>query len=166
MSDHAPAWHRLQDESEEEWLAFKVYLHMEPRRSKVAVAEELGYGKNRPGRMAKRHRWDERVRAYDLHMQAAEDEVLTEGHAEMAEVHLRRLALSGELAERTMQQLLAAGETLSPKEALAYLKESIAGERLVAGEATERIESRDTYDYSKLTLEEKEELARILAKVS
>lgn len=118
--------------------------------------------------IAKSWGWDDRVEAYDNWLQGAEDKVLYEGREQLAREHLEVIRKARAVADEALTTLLQSlrevdSETeISPRDALAFLEKAVTLERLVTGEATDRVE---TFDLSKLTGDEAEKLLETLEKL-
>ncbi len=74
-------WERARDESAPAHEAFLCYRDLGPRRTFRVAAAEVGKHESLIRRWAKRHRWRDRVWAWDLH-QARQDEKVVRQHRE------------------------------------------------------------------------------------
>lgn len=116
--------------------------------------------------------WKERVAAYDAHMDVLQQEerecIRRKTVAELEHEHKAILAMQTEIVSREMAKLASEvqgmpdSRSLSVYELRAMAEGLIKNSRLVAGEATERIES--TVDLSKLTDEELAAYGALLSK--
>jgi hypothetical protein len=137
-------------------------------RNKAEVAREMKISPQRVYQIAKSWGWNERVEAYDNWLQGAEDKVLYEGREQLAREHLEVIRKARAVADEALTALLQSlrkegSETeISPRDALAFLEKAVTLERLVTGEATDRVE---TFDLSRLTGDEAEKLLETLEKL-
>ena len=154
MTDEPRPWDRLPSESRRAYAAFCVYRDLGPDR-KICDAVRIHYAgkacRSIVDEWAKAHGWDERTRAYDVHMQrireaAAEEAAKAEAarleaerqEARQERIRTGRLAISkarealeatpvGEIPLGTVPQLIKVGSDLC---------------RLEDGEATAKIEGQ------------------------
>jgi hypothetical protein len=137
-------------------------------RNKAEVAREMKISPQRVYQIAKSWSWNERVEAYDNWLQGAEDKVLYEGREQLAREHLEVIRKARSVANEALTALLqslrreGSKTEISPRDALAFLEKAVTLERLVTGEATDRVE---TFDLSKLTGDEAEKLLETLEKL-
>ncbi len=157
-------WERQKGERESDWECFKLYMEL---RNKAKVSRERELSEGRVYQISKYWYWNKRVESYDNWLQGAEDQVLYEGRQQLAREHLEVIRKARGVADEALTALLKSiragdGEPLTPRDALAFLEKAVTLERLVTGEATERVES---FDLTKLSGDEAEELLATLEKI-
>jgi len=158
-------WERQKGERESDWQAFRCFFEC---RNKAQVAREMRISSGRVYQIAKFWYWNDRIEAYDNWLQGAEDKVLFEGREQLAREHLEVIRKARSVADEALTSLLkslreASDENqISPRDALAFLEKAVTLERLVTGEATDRVE---TFDLSRLSGDEAEELLKTLEKL-
>lgn len=95
-------WLRRDGESPEAYDAFRRYLHMGPNRALRALAEDVGKSQAIVNRWSARDKWQDRVLAYDRHMELAQ----TDGHAdELARLRTRHMEISDKLLDHLDRRL-------------------------------------------------------------
>lgn len=137
MTEMVP-WERLHDESAKAFQAFALYRDLGPReRSLRRVAAELGRDRSLIERWSVRHRWQDRVAAYDaeedrrkLARRWKDIEEMSERHAKLA------LAVQAKLARRL--ENLDPME-LAPRDLVQLLDTAVRVERLAFGVGTEHL---------------------------
>lgn len=176
----AEPWNRQPCDTEHRWRAFLAYRDQRPPRTYPGAARALADATTgKPYHMAtlalwgQQDAWPERCAAYDRHLDTSRVQVLIDVLAEDARDVARRhieIAQECQAAARSVAKgwlaKLADGESLegwSPNETRAMLKDMLMYERLVRGEATERVE-HGAADLSALTVEEVETLRLLEAK--
>jgi hypothetical protein len=173
MSRHLrQPWERLPDEGDEMHRLFRMFLSLDPPRRLGQVAKLSGRSVGTIQQYSKRFQWFARAAAYDEDQRRRFDkaaartaERLGEEHMEAAKF-LRDLGL-GELNRRArkLRQKQEARDAqgrpaddlepvISDRDALKMATEGIKLERLVTGQATERLAVEEPWDLSKLTDEE------------
>lgn len=97
MSETTPTpGDRLHDESTPAFAAFRTYLEMGPARSTAKVARECGKQKSLMDRWSKRHRWVDRVAAYEAQATRAVDVAHLDAIARRSERQAQIAQLHGE----------------------------------------------------------------------
>lgn len=144
LAEDREPWARQPRERERAYLAFQGFLHQEPPRSVVRLAEETGRPLQALYNWSSRWLWLERSAHFDAMLVRAEDESLRERRKEMNDRHatLAR-AMSGKVAERIKA---LRPEELSPGEVGRWMQVISMTERLALGEATERVDRQGTPD--------------------
>jgi hypothetical protein len=170
--DGARLWERRQDEPELAYEIFTLYRDMGQTRSLdrlyriFADAQQIKY-------WSQLYSWQSRTAAYDHWAAMETNKRVEEGIAEATKRHRRITRLAQELAIRELRWYLEKAkdtgrfERLMTGSQLAKLmKDSITLERLILGEATERIEGggEADIDYSQLSVEELGALHELLLK--
>lgn len=161
----AKPWERLDDETDAPWRVFEVFLAMPAPRSLeglvplTAHLHATGYAYETLKGWSHDWLWFPRARAFDEHLarraRRAQERATESVAAEMARRHARAAKRLLALAERGIASLEKRdknGATLTPADVERMVKTGIVLERLVRGDATERVETR--VDLSKLTLEQ------------
>ena len=134
----APAWDRLPGEPEGAYEDFCRWIDQDA--SVDAWAASTGRSLSGTRAKAARGRWGARRAAYRAHLRrcalaAAEDEA-----GEIGREHARALRALRELATAAILDRLASGKSVNLKDATAALKLAIDGERMIAGQATDKID--------------------------
>ncbi len=168
-------WTRQPCDSPARWRAFVAYRDQTPPRTIRATSEALGgYDARTLERYSSSDAWPERCAAFDRHLDAARVTVITDVLAEdarhVAARHVELLRDAQEAAAQVVRQWLAtinAGGRLdgwSPGEVRGMIKDMLILERLVRGEATERVEHGVGFELARLTLDEIQTLRTLEAK--
>jgi len=161
-------WERQPYDTEESWPEFvayrdsprprKAYTYRPGRRNPVQVAQWI-----------EKHFWRERVAEYDRHldgiMLAEREALLTQSAKEIAAQHMSILQDARQVLEQEFAKLLATVrssnlEVIKPRDLRALLESTVKLDRLIRGEATERVE--ETQDLSHLSEEELIQLENLL----
>ncbi len=178
--DFERPWCRQPCDSEHRWRAFVAFRDLAPPRTLRGASEALTGPDGRPFDLGTLHRWSrsdgwfDRVVAFDRHLDAIKVQVIEDVLAEDArDVANRHASIARDATEaahsvvRDWLRRLALGERLdgwSPGDVRGMLKDMITLERLVRGEATERVEHGVGFDLSALTLDEIETMRALEAK--
>lgn len=168
-------WNRQPCDSTARWRAFQTYRDLPPPRTIGAAATALGVNKRRLEIWSSEDAWPERCADFDRHLDAKRVTVIEDALAEDARAVANRHASIArdaiEVAHSHVRQWLAdlangdAVEAWEPNAVRGMLKDMITLERLVRGEATERVEhGLSGVDLGKLSIDELEELRRLEAK--
>ena len=138
-----------------------------PRPNLHTYAKSLGVSHAVIRRYASAHNWKDRARAWD-----EQTKVITAAQVEPFEdvrkAHLQALRTARLLAALTLKRYLERAEDgrdeVSVKDAMLLLREAVTLERLILGEATDRVEvqQRQEIDVTQLAPEEAEQLIRLL----
>jgi len=168
MVDLEP-WDQQPGESDIAYATFRKYLESEPPRDLGASAELQGMARSTFYSRSSKWDWTERVRAWDAHRRQTEDDAVLKTAAELATEHMRDLADERRLAMAAVRHALKGAKESADylptlQVAGTLLRDAIANERLVIGEATSREEQRQQMDWGKLDAEEKEQFVRLLRK--
>lgn len=161
-------WERQPCDTEARWRAFHAYRDQEPPRSLRALCTLLGLshvaGRNRFSTWSTEDGWPERCFAYDRYLDARRVELIVDVLAEDArEVANRHAGIARDAIEcahsvvRGWLVRLQANEPLegwTPTEVRGMLKDMVTLERLVRGEATERVDHSIGFDLSRLSVDE------------
>lgn len=134
VADREP-WARQPHETEKQYVAFQVFLGMEPPRSVVRLAQESDKGSvSHLYQWSSRNRWTERSQHYDGFLRRSFDAELIAERKEMNKRHAQLAkAMSSKVAAR-LGKLEA--EELSPGELGRWMQVISMVERLALGEAT------------------------------
>lgn len=133
-------WEKQKGESRKAFQAFAIYRDMGMARSYTAVAQELQKSGTLIRRWAGRWSWEQRVDAYDAHI----DEQARKKHeAERVAMSERQYRLARAMSTRvaeSMQSMIDKKEVLTHSDIPRWLDTAVRIERLVMGEVTERTE--------------------------
>jgi hypothetical protein len=164
-------WTRQPCDDAGRWRAFVRYRDGAFPRSFGVTAAALALSVQAVSAWAHADAWEERCLAYDRHLDSlrcrAVEDVLVESAREVATRHAGILRDAAECAHsvvRTWLARLAAGDALegwSPSDVRGMLRDMITLERLVRGEATERVEHGVGIDLSRLSIDEIETMRAI-----
>jgi hypothetical protein len=168
-------WNRQPCDTEARWRAFLAYRDQPSPRSLRGASEALdGYDERTLRRYADADAWFERCAAFDRYLDEARVEAVVDVLAESARDTAARHAKIAQDAAQAARSVvdgwlerLARGERLdgwSPNDVRGMLKDMITLERLVRGEATERVHHGVEFDLSRLSLDEIETMRAIEAK--
>lgn len=168
-------WNRQPCDTEARWRAFQTYRDLPPPRTIGALAKALGRSTRSLEMWSREDAWPERCADFDRYLDAKRvtviEDVLAEDARAVANRHASIARDAIEVAHAQVRQWLAdlaegiLPEPWSPSEVRGMLKDMITLERLVRGEATERVEhGLSGVDLSKLTIDELEDLRRLEAK--
>lgn len=172
-------WIRQPCDTDTRWRAFVAYRDQALPRTIRAVSEALtSKGKPFDVRTLERYSsadgWPERAAAFDRMLDeervAVIVDVLAEDARETASRHVELLRDAQDAAAVVVRQWLddvADGKRLdgwSPGEVRGMIKDMVTLERLVRGEATERVEHGVGFDLALLTLDEIDTMRRLEAK--
>ena len=163
---------RLKDESERSYRMFREYVKQTIPRRVTIVAAQFDLGEDHIYRLSSTHHWRDRSRQYDEMISSAETRGLIKAAEDMAGGHLRALGKVRFLCERNIDRLLkecqgreGKGASLSPREIVSMLDRCVHYERLIMGEATERVDEAKRPDLSRLSDDDLERLAEIEQKM-
>lgn len=173
-------WTRQPFDTEKRWRAFVVYREQPPPRTIRGVSEILAdpasgkpFDVRTLEQWSSENAWPERCVAYDRHIDERRVEatmrILEEDARTAAAFHVDLLRKAQQAAASVVHDWLdrlARGERLdawSPHEVRAMIKDCITLERLVRGQATERVE-HGIVDLSALTIDEIETLRMLETK--
>lgn len=170
MTTEVRAWERQDNEPDEAWSAFRNFRDMlPPRRIRSAAPKDSSILQ----RWASEWRWRERALAYDRHIDAQVVEerasVLKQNEEHRVAKQLSILLDAEDLAGSELRKLLAAASQgegvglLKPSDVVKILETSIKYQRLIRGEATERVETAQ--DLSRLSIQELELLKALEEKI-
>ncbi len=170
----APEWGPQPFETEEQHQAFALFLSLPSRmRNMTEVSRHCAMSRQEVLDLSMAHHWQHRISRYDAFVRGANRDRLRETAQDRAGRHLAIIDKGLEVAEREYNNLLtrqraldaqdAQVSLLKPGELQALVNNLIKLERLVVGEATERIEETE-YDLSQFTHEELIEWRRLMDK--
>jgi len=174
-------WSRQPFDTERRWRAFVTYRELPPPRSIRRCSEALAdpaTGKPFDVRTLEQwsgeNAWPERCLEYDRHLDAervkATASILAEDARTTAAFHaelLRKLQLAAAAKAEQYLDRIATGDKLDEwtvADVRGIVKDCITLERLVRGQATERVDVNAGANLSALTLEEIEQLQRLYEK--
>jgi hypothetical protein len=167
----ANLWDQQPKESSRAFAAFIAYRDMGLRRSCHAVAMQLKLNPSSALELSKRHRWQERVRAWDQHV----DQETQKEQIEAVKIMKKRqiaLALKAQkAAQKGLRRFIAQfnDDRVSPyatkPDGLSKLMEAGCRiERLNRDEPEQSVTLTQSSKYDNLTLEECESLRALMAK--
>jgi hypothetical protein len=167
----ANLWDQQPKESSRAFLAFIVYRDLGLRRSCHAVAQQLKLNPSSALELSKRHHWQERVRAWDQHV----DQETQKEQIEAVKIMKKRqiaLALKAQkAAQKGLRRFIAQfnDDRVSPyatkPDGLSKLMEAGCRiERLNRDEPEQNVTLTQSSKYDNLTLEECESLRALMAK--
>jgi len=168
------SWLRQPCDTESRWRAFQAYRDQPPPRTVRGASEALGGQQKRTLEYwSTECMWPERCEELDRYLEAQRVavvvDVLKEDARETAAEHIGQLREARDIAVAVVRQWakkLERGETIegwSPNDVRQMIRDTITLERLVRGEATERVE-HGLVDLSKLSVDDMSELKRLEAK--
>lgn len=170
-------WVRQPCDTDKRWVAFVAYRNQKQPRSIRGALEAAGRPQTDQRtleRWSADDGWRERCVAFDRYLDdhhvAAVVDVLAEDARVVAARHVQLLHDAQEAAASIVHEWLERieqGERLegwSPGEVRGMIKDMLTLERLVRGEATERVEHGIGFDLSRLTLAEVETMRLLEAK--
>lgn len=172
-------WEKKESEGNRAYELFRVYASIPPEGRTLASVEKIAECSEQ---LVKRYsaawNWLDRARAWDIEKQRAVDETVLTELEKTTRDQLRTLANARELASivigehlEDVKEFRAKGEsvreTVDIRMALQLLKESVTLERLLMGEATERVGIIDQVhlDLTPLDQQEAETLLYLLTKI-
>lgn len=151
MSDDLQLWDRLACDDNESWEAFKQYRDMMPHRIRNVVGWPVATVQS----WSKANHWEERIRAYDGHLdgmfQREREETLKRGAREITAEHLAILATARQVIDLEFAKILQAtqnggdkpGAVMRPGDVIKLTELVIKMERLSLGETTENVGTND-----------------------
>jgi hypothetical protein len=170
-----PPWERIDGEGDKPYAYFRTYLMQRPPRSVARVSEEhdgVGYPTIR--QYSSKYLWKKRAAAWDEEQHMSEDRAIMDERDRIAREQLRQLeqirAVAGaeiiRIARTAKEKIDADEEVVKFREAVSAIKDVVQLERLIAGEATERVESSSSVnlDISDLSPREREVLIDLLGR--
>ncbi len=172
--DEARPWTRQPCDTNTRWASFLRYRDAVPPRSIRRQSIETGQAISTLQKWSTDYGWPERAAAYDRHVDAARtaavEEALCEDARAVASRHaavLRDAQIAAASVVKGWLDKLANGESLdgwTPNDVRGMLRDLIQLERLVRGEATERVEHSHGLDLTRLTVEEIETMRTLEVK--
>lgn len=121
------AWERQNDESEKAYEAFVIYRELGAERSTTKVSERLGKSLALIQRWCRTHKWVDRCRAYDNHL---DEKARAEALAKYRKMNARHINTAMHLQEVALEALMALDpKDLHPKYIIQYIKEAAAIEK-------------------------------------
>lgn len=169
-------WARQPFDGDLEWALFQDYLGLKSRPRSLAVLSKGGsdLGVRQLEAIADRCCWSLRAARWDTHL----DTIRTQTIEEITQEDARAVAIRHggiakralELADRELGKYLKASKEgdmlglLRPLDLIRFIVLGVRTERLVMGEAIDRVESK--VDLSKYSLDELRQLQELQAKVS
>lgn len=168
-------WNRQPCDSEARWRLFLAYRDQPPPRTLRGASEALGgYDERGLRRHASEDAWPERCAEFDRYLDEQRVALIVDVLAEDARTTAARHAAIARDAVEAAHSValewlakLAKGETLegwSPNDVRGMIRDMVTLERLVRGEATERVEHGIGFDLSRLTIGEIETMRTLEAK--
>ncbi|MHC5062102.1 MAG: hypothetical protein ACYTFK_13640 [Planctomycetota bacterium] len=159
-------WALQPQEDLTEYNAFLAYLHADPPRTIRKACEVAKKAPDTLWHYSQRLMWVARARAYDAWIARCEAEAVLSERLRLRREHMRALAKVRTAGELKIDELLERDDLgeITARDALAYLKEAITAERLIIGEATERVEQRD-WEYDHATPEQLDRLEALYEEI-
>jgi len=160
-SDEKQIYERQPGESKRSFALFLQWLREERPRSVKTFAKKVGKPEGTIWRLHSTKNWGERTDIWDRAQDKAEHKAILSERERIVRRHLRAIEKLHRLGEQNLDILLShleqegvelKGKNLSPRDVREILKTSTELERLIIGEATERVETQ--WDLSKLSVEE------------
>lgn len=173
---HGEPWHQLEGEPDVSFGHFQAYLELERPRRVWEVAPIVDRSVHTVQRLATKWRWLDRAASWDAYIWEKKLNEVQKLHEkasreQMETVRKGRKLLHNRIAywNEKIQADKERFNDITPKEAYRELERFIKLERLIFGDATERVErkwSRDTnavdLDFSKCSSEELQQLAECI----
>ena len=169
-------WTRQPCDDDVKWSAFLEFRNADAPRTLASLGKRLKLSQPTLRKWASDCAWRERVFAYDRHIDAircrAVEDALSESSRDVANRHaavLRDAQVAAASVVKGWLERLADGDRLegwTPNDVRGMLKDLIQLERLVRGEATERVEHGVAFDLSRLSVDEIETMRVIEAKAT
>lgn len=166
-------WERQDEESEQDYEAFKGYLLQTPPRR--LAHSSVRHSTSELSKLYNDMHWRERVLAYDRHVQRQRQEereaLLKQDERERVAKAQAVLETMGDTVSREMAKLLRESEgtemfgLVKPGDLVKFVDRWITLQRLIHGESTENVAVSDPR-LEKLTPDELRELARLHAKMA
>lgn len=174
-----PAWERLDEEPEQAWAAFQLFLRLPVPRTQKKASDACGYSISQVKTWMYGFDWRERAAEWDEEQARAETRAILAERERIAKEHLRGASTMRqvglmELQRRALmirrkheQNPQSDEQYLSDRDAIAMLEKGIALERQLLAEAREHEggEPAVVLDTAKLTAEEVAQLTALLAKI-
>ena len=166
-------WDKLPKEGDVPYADFLAYLAQPLPRNLEELSKQQGKSYQMIRISSSKWKWRKRAEAWDAEGLAAADRILVAKHEQISKDQLRLLGDMRTLGAYEIRRRLRLYEKdpeschgLTVREAAALVKEAIMIERLIVGEATERIEQMGAQpiDLSGLTGPEAEALLDLLEK--
>lgn len=172
-------WDRMDEESPYDYASFRVFLDMQPsERNLVKASEVLNQSYSAVTKKSMKYDWFRRAMEWDHRKQQVSDEVILSEVQKRTKEQLDTLKASrilGTLSITThldiekQSKINKEPSSISARDAMNLVKESVLLERLITGNATERTEhmhgeEKASIDLSRLTPEEAEKLLELMTK--
>lgn len=123
------AWERQEDESQEAYEAFELYLELGAQRSLVKVAKRVGKSHALIERWSRRDQWQRRVLLYDRWRARVLNEEILLGTAEMRQRAIKTaIAMQSSVAQRLTNLSKAEVAKLRPSELVAIFNSATKAE--------------------------------------
>jgi mannose/fructose/N-acetylgalactosamine-specific phosphotransferase system component IIB len=153
------SYHRMKTDTDKSFEAFRIYRDMGTSRSLVQVAKQLGKSNTLLCRWSSKHNWIERVALWDgdVDRRMTRQELFDREAAAMRHMRISRRMqelADGQIKKHRQMAKEVTGYTIEADKAARIAKEAIQIERLVLGDPTERTETTQQLDWSKLSTEE------------
>lgn len=165
-------WHQKQDESSDAFVAFSAYLdQLPPRRGLLVSLSGMPVSPALLVDWYSRHQWQERAAAWDARLSeirdAERETLLRQTIREIDAEHMSALATLREVTVREALKLLedskaSTNAKLAPRDLIRFLESVVKCDRLIRGQATERV--TQVLDMSTLSDEDLAMAEAILAK--
>ena len=161
-------WERQPFDTDASWRAFVVYrdLPQRPRKYKY-VAAALGLTRPAIAQQASRCAWRERAAEFDSYIDRQKTALIIDAMEEdaraIANRHLHLISGMLQCAETAVAgwlQRIQNGDKLdewTPTEVRMIIKDLVTLERVIRGDATERVEVNVGFDLSRLSIQELEQ---------
>lgn len=166
-------WHRQPCDTPISWSLFSDYRDAGPGRSLAVLARGSNLSWQQIHRTAREDAWTARANAYDEWLEGEREETIMEAVRENAEAtaarHIHACKRLVKLGSQELEKYLRAsseGEMpglLVPRDVLRFITLGIRAERLIRGDATDRVEQGP--DLSRLSTDDLRTLREIQARV-
>lgn len=165
-------WERQPGEPAASYKHFVKFMHMGPDRTVPQLADIVGRSATTLRTYCSKFGWYPRALAWDSREEAllpSNNPAVVEA-TEAAQDQLRAWRLARELATATLERMIAKTEEdpdfipLSIKDAAAVLRDCTTYERLILGLPTSQVGTGASRDYSKLSVEESEQLIALISR--
>jgi hypothetical protein len=162
-------WDRLDGEGDAPFSMFRAYLETPPPRDLKALAATLRKSPATTKKYSADYAWAARAAAWDAEQVKAEDEAILDERGNLAREHLRAWKRVREIALKHLELMVDNDGNAIPgvakaRDVATLLDRATHHERLISGDATERVESRTAIDTSKLSTDELVALRHLLRK--
>ncbi len=137
------AWYRQPKEGAKAYAAFCIFRDMGPERTITKTAEILGRkSASMIYKWSSSNNWQERVRAYENHLQKIAVKAAENARLEMLSRHANEAMLMQQIALQKLREIDP--DTVSVGDAVKMVDVAVKVERLARGESTENVKEETT----------------------